>query len=364
MEFEKIVSIIIPVYNVEAYLDECVRSVCNQTYRNLEIILVNDGSTDGSGLKCDNWEKKDNRIRVIHKINGGLSSARNAALDIAQGTYIYFCDSDDYIASDLIEKTILHMDKGYDLVAFEYNEVYDDGTIKPYAYHKTGSFEINNQDEKNDFMTHIVLSSRIGWSACTRIYRRYIIEEYKLRFADNRVIFSEDLFFTTCYCAHVKKVLSLDTLLYFYRQRENSIMGENTVKLNINRMNECGKEILKHFSEYEDCKSLVDIFPVIHFMIINNVINRYQTIVEPSLKRLRNDILEDLVDYEFFNQQMKELKNYKNILYSVYSRIKTEMMLSNIKYFSDGKYLPALIRQMVLGLIAKAVRFKKKSGKV
>lgn len=360
MESEKLVSIIIPVYNVEEYLDECVQSVCNQTYHNMEIILVNDGSTDSSGSKCDDWEKRDDRIRVIHKINGGLSSARNSALDIAKGIYIYFCDSDDYIASDLIEKTILHMEKGYDLVAFEYNEIYDNGTVKPCAYHKTGIFEINNEEEKKDFLTRVVLSSKIGWSACTRIYRRDIVEKYNLRFADNRIIFSEDLFFTTCYCAHVKKVLSIDALLYYYRQRENSIMGENTVKLNVNRMNECGKAILKHFSEYKDCKCLVDIFPVIHFMIVNNVINRYQTIMELNMKDLRKDILYDLVDYDFFNQQMRKLKKHRKLLYSIYSRIKTEMLISNTIYILDGKYLPAMLRKIGIGLVAKAAELRKK----
>ena len=97
------VSIIIPIYNVAKYVDECVSSACKQTYSNLEIILVNDGSTDDSGAKCDAWMNRDDRIKVIHKINGGLSSARNAGLDAATGTFIYFLDGDDYIESTLLE---------------------------------------------------------------------------------------------------------------------------------------------------------------------------------------------------------------------------------------------------------------------
>ena len=94
------ISIIIPVYNMEKYLDRCIRSVVNQTYRNLEIILVDDGSEDFSAGICDQWSKKDNRIRVIHKSNGGLSDARNAGLGIASGSYIGFVDSDDFIHPD------------------------------------------------------------------------------------------------------------------------------------------------------------------------------------------------------------------------------------------------------------------------
>ena len=98
-----LISVIIPVYNVEKYLEECVLSVINQTYSNLEIILVDDGSTDGSGLLCDQYKDRDSRIKVIHKKNGGLSDARNVALEICNGQYISFVDSDDYVSEAFIE---------------------------------------------------------------------------------------------------------------------------------------------------------------------------------------------------------------------------------------------------------------------
>ena len=99
----KLISIIIPVYNVEKYLEDCLNSVVNQTYKNLEIILIDDGSTDNSGKICDLYAKKDNRIVVIHKENAGVSSARNVGLKIAKGLYIGFVDPDDYIAEDMYE---------------------------------------------------------------------------------------------------------------------------------------------------------------------------------------------------------------------------------------------------------------------
>ena len=103
MEEKKVplISVIIPVYNVEKYLNRCVQSVCNQTYHNLEIILVDDGSTDNSGKLCDEWAVKDLRIKVIHKDNGGLSSARNIGLDNAKGEYIGYVDSDDWIDMEM-----------------------------------------------------------------------------------------------------------------------------------------------------------------------------------------------------------------------------------------------------------------------
>ena len=98
----KLVSIVVPIYNVEKYLKRCVNSLLNQTYKNIEIILVDDGSTDSSGAICDQYKPKDNRIVVVHKSNGGLSDARNTGIDMARGEYIAFVDSDDYIHEDYI----------------------------------------------------------------------------------------------------------------------------------------------------------------------------------------------------------------------------------------------------------------------
>ena len=100
---EPLISVVVPIYNVEEYLDKCVDSIVNQTYKNLEIILVDDGSPDNSPKKCDEWAKKDKRIKAIHKENGGLSDARNAAIDIAKGEYITFIDSDDYVEKNYVD---------------------------------------------------------------------------------------------------------------------------------------------------------------------------------------------------------------------------------------------------------------------
>ena len=100
---DNLISVIVPIYNVEKYLDRCIKSIINQSYTNLEIILVNDGSTDKCGEICDKWKEKDKRIKVIHKENGGLSDARNAGIEIAKGEYLSFIDSDDYVHKDFIK---------------------------------------------------------------------------------------------------------------------------------------------------------------------------------------------------------------------------------------------------------------------
>jgi len=124
MEQEPLVSIIIPVYKVEKFLDECVKSVVAQTYRNLEILLVDDGSPDDCPAMCDAWATRDPRVRVIHKPNGGLSDARNAGIDGATGSYIYFADSDDTVAPTLVEDCLNAMrEYDADLVMFQFDTI-------------------------------------------------------------------------------------------------------------------------------------------------------------------------------------------------------------------------------------------------
>ena len=123
MDSLKLVSIIIPIYNVEKHLDQCITSVLNQSYRNLQIILINDGSTDSSGKICENWKKKDERIIVYHQINSGVSVARNNGIKIAKGYFIFFLDSDDFIDKGVIEELVLNYDKDI-VVGINYKNVF------------------------------------------------------------------------------------------------------------------------------------------------------------------------------------------------------------------------------------------------
>ena len=137
-----LVSVIVPVYGVERYLDACVEGLVGQTYRNLEILLVDDGSPDRCPAMCDAWTARDERIRVIHKANGGLSDARNVGLAKATGDYIYFVDSDDMVERNLIERAMATMrDYDADLVMFQFDTISEDG--KPLA----SSYKHNHYDD-------------------------------------------------------------------------------------------------------------------------------------------------------------------------------------------------------------------------
>ena len=126
----ELISIVVPVYKVEPYLDKCISSIVNQTYKNLEIILVDDGSPDNCPAMCDAWAEKDNRIRVIHKPNGGLSDARNAGMYVATGELMAFVDSDDWIAPDMYEQLYRRLtEDGSDIAACGVQMVWGDNTL-------------------------------------------------------------------------------------------------------------------------------------------------------------------------------------------------------------------------------------------
>lgn len=215
-----LISIIIPVYNVEKYLNACVSSVCNQTYDNLEIILIDDGSTDRSGQICDSWKNQDNRIVVIHQLNKGVSAARNAALSIARGDYIGFVDSDDEIDAEMYEKLYHKLTQSQCQMALcAYETIDEEGNLCKRIYENLPEsiltmehyLELINVNVRN----HCALT--VVWN---KLYSRKILEE--LRFTEGAV--HEDEFFLNDVLPRVNKVAVLQEPLYRYRQRQQSIM--------------------------------------------------------------------------------------------------------------------------------------------
>jgi len=169
-----LISIIIPVYNVEKYLERCVKSVINQTYKNLEIILVDDGAKDNSGKMCDELSKLDSRIKVIHKENGGLSDARNFGLKIATGDYIGFVDSDDYIADDMYE-TLYHTIKNNnaDISIVSFYEMYKEKVI---GVRDSGNLEILSKQEA---MKELLIDTKIQSYAWNKLFKKELFNDLK-----------------------------------------------------------------------------------------------------------------------------------------------------------------------------------------
>lgn len=228
-EFSKgLISIIVPVYNMENYLDRCMDTILNQTYKNLEIILVDDGSTDKSAQMCDDYARKDSRIKVVHKVNGGLSDARNAGLKLVTGEYIGYVDSDDWIEYDMYEKMYNACEKNNAQVAVCRYACEDDNTSTEKDSTKTGQDSPSKQvvltkDEILDIYIcghdeYIIYNS--VWS---KLFRRDLVEDLIFPKGQN----SEDIVYTTKAFCRLDKAVYIDEPLYHYVvDRAGSIMNE------------------------------------------------------------------------------------------------------------------------------------------
>lgn len=217
------VSIIVPVYKVEKYLDRCVQSLINQTLKDIEIILVDDGSPDRCPALCEEYASKDARIKVIHKDNGGLGFARNSGLDIAKSEFVAFCDSDDRVKEDSYEILYNKMVcSNADIVYGWLIHEMRDGHWEDYCKFKDET--IIQGKEVTDFALNLVSfppkeKSReriIDVSACMALYRRSIIEENNIRFKSEREIGSEDMLFSLEYLLQCRKVVLIPFSFYYY----------------------------------------------------------------------------------------------------------------------------------------------------
>lgn len=212
-----LVSLIIPVYNVESFLKRCLESAQKQTYRDIEIILVDDGSTDSSGEMCDAVANTDKRIKVIHKKNGGLSSARNAGIAASNGECIFLLDSDDYISSTCIELCVKMLAKyNADISIVQMANVTEE-TNEEIPFDKNPSIEVFSA---KDAIKESLYQQKFSCSAPGKLYKKHIFKD--VLFPEGRL--SEDLATCHLFFRNANKIVYTDQYAYYYRQREHSIM--------------------------------------------------------------------------------------------------------------------------------------------
>lgn len=283
---QPLISIIVPVYNVEKYLNKCVESIVNQTYKNLEIILVDDGSTDNCPRICDEWAEKDSRIKVIHKQNGGVSSARNAGLDNAAGEYIAFVDSDDYIKNDMYEKLYNALMK--------YNA--DVSICNMFSYNRSLILYPEMFSKKPDILSLYLSDVLCSPGIPGKLYKKSIIQS--VRFDTSKKI-SEDYLFNYHVFKKAENAVAIKDELYCYFNREDSAVN-NLDEDMINRW-----EVTKHILENEPLNES-------EYQIL---LNKYAHELLCILRELIKSKNKELINRNFY-KITDEIKFYSNQFYN------------------------------------------------
>lgn len=219
------ISIIIPVYNVEKYLGRCMNSVLNQHYRDFEVILIDDGSTDNSGVMCDEWSKKDGRVIVIHQKNSGAGAARNTGLAIANGELIGFVDSDDWIESDMFERlvTALKMYPEADIAECETNRTDGKRKSKRKKYDSAITLKSQKQMLETFFRIH---GGESNYGIYTKLIKKKVISGFQ--FIEGTI--SEDVMASYYFYTHCDKVVKINDCLYNYFQNQNGVTRKQVSK--------------------------------------------------------------------------------------------------------------------------------------
>lgn len=281
-----LVSVVIPVYNVENVLEKCINSVLSQTYKNLQIILVDDGSTDNSGNICDAFCKKDDRVAVIHKKNGGLSDARNVGLKQVSGDYISFIDSDDWVSEDFIETLIDNaVSHQADISIVDYAMVFESGKIK-YVNNNYKELEIFNTREA----LQQLLIQNISFMVCNKLYKKEIFDNVEFPVGQ----LYEDASIGLKTFLKTKKVVICHKAKYFYFQREGSIVNSVFTEKKLSLIDTCN-EILRYSSDngvffYES--HALKIRCLISFIMQSYLTNKeYTKMLKESLKNERKYLL-------------------------------------------------------------------------
>lgn len=217
------ISLIIPVYNVEKYLKKCIDSAINQTYQNIEIILINDGSTDNSGKICEEYSRRYQNIIYVNKKNGGLSSARNAGIHVSKGDYLFFLDSDDYITEDCIESLYFALLKeNTDISIGNYQEVYLNDEIDLKRKNREYIF-LDNEQAFIEMLSH----NTFNMSACNKLFKKYLFKEIEFPLGKK----CEDYYIMYKLILNSKKISLIESPTYFYLQRTNSITKNSNVNI-------------------------------------------------------------------------------------------------------------------------------------
>lgn len=287
------VTVIIPVYNAEKYLDECIQSVLNQSFKDFELLLINDGSTDDSGIICDAYRASDSRVKVFHKKNGGVSSARNLGIENAVGEWITFIDADDYIPENYFKA--LESETLADLILQGLTYVEKGLVVKHTSYH---SEELVLEKFMLKYSVYPYFSS-----SCSKLYRHEILRQHKI-FFNERLTFGEDTLFNLLYLQHCKLIATSDLSAYCYRV---SSTGLTNSVYNFQHDLQLYKSFSEQLVRYKN-KSFFDKTIEIPLSRLSKALYYDKTVQTPERRKILKEIVEahyDIVLRIYTDPKMK-----------------------------------------------------------
>lgn len=325
------ISVVIPIFNVEKWLTDCLESIVNQSFNNLELILVNDGSTDNSGEICKIYSQKDNRIKILHKQNGGLSSARNAGIDAATGKYIVFIDPDDRISEDYFIKLFsIAEEHNCDAVVSGYTTVPNNNNIIP-------GYRLNTVMNGREFVlsAQSIHSNNDLCFVWRNMYKLKIIKDRNLRFNEN-VFIGEDVIFNLEYFLESKRLIAIDSILYLYTinnpdslmrvpfkpKLESSLVLQYKIRRQLSQ-----KSGLLNFKHYKKDLAIYYINNI-YRQIVNNLKKSPNINIDQDLRRILN--------YQMFTDSLKEIglfyrgNNIKEYIYYLALKFKIYPLVKEV----------------------------------
>lgn len=302
------VSIIVPVYRAENWLPRCVESILAQSYGDWELLLIDDGSPDGSGDICDAYGYRDARIRVLHQKNQGPAAARNAGMDMARGAFITFCDADDAWEPEHLQNLMeAAVRTGAEMVSCNYKVVDEQGNFLRQSQHISGIVSLKTEKDRVDYMLHQVLGWKTGWEVWSRLFSASLIREHCIRFCETCGGYGEDLAFVLNACLYADTICGIEAATYHYRIHPSSITGSSQPVRNVNSLNEAALHVWHRYGAAITEPALRALFPILHHGILRGEYEKIPAAEFPGA-------LEHLEKEDWFMQQVQGLLRQKNTL--------------------------------------------------
>ncbi|MDC7280503.1 glycosyltransferase [Butyrivibrio fibrisolvens] len=334
---DKLVSIIIPAYNVENYIDKCLESVLDQTYKNIEVIVVDDGSSDDTWSHIEEFSNRDSRVRAFRRDNSGVSATRNFALDQANGYYIQFVDSDDYICEEATHKLVNAIETtNASWVNCQYNRIDDNGNqLEVFDFIK-GIYVTDTEESRLKFIRDNLLEYRVGYEVCFKLFKASIIKEYNLRFNDKCRI-GEDLAFNICYGFYADSIVCIEDRIYNYIIRSNTAMeNAKSLKTNFEERLTLVKGIEPTFKNVFSGKTKDDFYQLFYKLML---LGCWKHTAEESLQMIKE------VNDKYFEEYLSESLKHKSEFGKIF-RPDLAML-----YYKYGLYIDSYLNGRKLNII-------------